>query len=369
MWERFETVELREERDRKTYNSIDLARFIAVILVVTIHVSVFGSNATGIFKWLNFGISQYIARLAVPFFFVTSGYFLYRKSLYKDFSFSYTWHYAKKIFRIYLIWTLVYSPIIIRGWTRNPKGIAHAFIGFCRDFLLVGSYYQLWYLNALIFAVLLISLCLKKGMKPKTILIVSGVFYCLGLVGNQSWFGLILPLKSSIPSFWAALKLVKKVIVTTRDGLFDGFIFVSIGMVLAYYKTDISRQKAGAGFVISILLLALEIAILQLADLTSSRDMYLMLVPTTLFGFIYVLNCDLQNSGIDYTNLRHMSSMVFYMHIGILYVISTLQHKIFHLEGTNSLTFVLTLGITLVCCQIFLKLSYKKMKWLQVFYS
>ena len=56
----------------KSYIGIDLFRVIAAILIIAIHTSPFGSYSA----WADFVLTRVIARVAVPFFFMTSGFFL-----------------------------------------------------------------------------------------------------------------------------------------------------------------------------------------------------------------------------------------------------------------------------------------------------
>ena len=54
----------------KYYSGIDWMRLIAAVLVITIHTSPLASyNTTG-----DFILTRVIARVAVPFFFMTTGY-------------------------------------------------------------------------------------------------------------------------------------------------------------------------------------------------------------------------------------------------------------------------------------------------------
>ena len=56
--------------ERKTYYALDVAKFISAFLVVCIHTGpLLDVDATG-----NFILVQILARLAVPFFFVASGF-------------------------------------------------------------------------------------------------------------------------------------------------------------------------------------------------------------------------------------------------------------------------------------------------------
>lgn len=76
--------------------TLDLAKFICAILVVTIHL------------WSREGLLYYIpngiARVAVPFFFVASGYFIKGKIQNGGNLFTY----VTKYFIIYIFWSLVF---------------------------------------------------------------------------------------------------------------------------------------------------------------------------------------------------------------------------------------------------------------------
>ena len=56
----------------KNYTGIDCFRFLAAFLIIAIHTSPLGSfSAVG-----DFVLTRVIARVAVPFFFMTSGFFM-----------------------------------------------------------------------------------------------------------------------------------------------------------------------------------------------------------------------------------------------------------------------------------------------------
>lgn len=230
--------------DNQNYNAIDLTKFICAILVVAIHIKPFGDNAD--FRFLNYGIQNYLARIAVPFFFVTSGFLLYRKTSFENFSIERPLKYTLKLFRLYIIWSLIYLPLNIKTYISGGKGVIHSLLEYVRNFIFTGSYTQLWYLNATIFAVILITILLKRQISPKKIILCAAVFYFLGLFA-QSYFGVIEPLRSLMPNFWNILKLFSKIIVTTRNGLFEGFLFVGIGMFFAFYQEKLLNYSRGGG--------------------------------------------------------------------------------------------------------------------------
>lgn len=59
----------------KNYDMVDLCKFIACICIVCIHTAAFSDFVSGGYYY----ISSCIFRIAVPFFFVTSGFFYGKK--------------------------------------------------------------------------------------------------------------------------------------------------------------------------------------------------------------------------------------------------------------------------------------------------
>ena len=59
------------------FNGIDVMKFLCAIFVCTIHIEPFGRNIFGVD--LNFWLMNYVCRVAVPFYFVSAGFFLFRK--------------------------------------------------------------------------------------------------------------------------------------------------------------------------------------------------------------------------------------------------------------------------------------------------
>ena len=59
-------------------NAVDLLKVIFCVFIICLHTE-FLENTIGVSSNLTWIIKQYFFRLAVPFFFVTSGYFLGEK--------------------------------------------------------------------------------------------------------------------------------------------------------------------------------------------------------------------------------------------------------------------------------------------------
>ncbi len=357
--------------DKQNYNSIDLAKFICSILVVTIHILPFGYHGkTGIISYLNLNyiVQQYLARIAVPFFFVCSGFFLYKKTSLTNFTFESTKKYALRLLRLYITWTLIYFPLSLNRFLKNENGIIYGTLVYIRDFVFTAIYTNLWYLKATAFAVLLISFLLYKKVTPKKIIATAFVFYMIGLFA-QSWFGFITPLRKLTPFIWSLLKIVEELIVTTRNGLFFGFIFVGIGMIFAFYKVNISKNKALIGFIVSMFLMLIEVFLLKYFGFIREFNMYLFLVPASFFGFSFVHQIRLKNSTI-YKTLRILSSLIFYTHLWVSYITSKILAIICKPLVNTCLLFIVTLILTIAVSMIILKLSeLQKFKWFKKLYT
>ncbi|MFR5078546.1 MAG: acyltransferase family protein [[Clostridium] innocuum] len=170
--------------ERKTYYALDVAKFISAFLVVCIHTGpLLDVDATG-----NFILVQILARLAVPFFFVASGFLFFRKL---DFKREYNdyenkaqlKHYLWRLCKIYIIWTILYLPftyLLLKG----QDGITvNSVLLYVRDFFFTGSFYHLWFLPALLVAVPVVYICLFKLGLGKTILF-GFLLYLIGMAGN-----------------------------------------------------------------------------------------------------------------------------------------------------------------------------------------
>ena len=59
----------------KQYKSLDLVKFICAILIIVLHTAPFGSYS----KMLTFGFRNIVTVIAVPFFFLTSGFLAFKK--------------------------------------------------------------------------------------------------------------------------------------------------------------------------------------------------------------------------------------------------------------------------------------------------
>lgn len=364
-----EVIEQKHLTDGRNYNAVDLAKFICSILVMTVHIYPFGfSDETGPIRYMNDLFENYLSRIAVPFFFVCSGFFLYKKTTLPSFHFGPTKKYALRLLRLYFVWTLIYFPLAYKEFPIDEKGMAYAILTYVKRCVFTGSYTHLWYLNAAIFAVLLISLLLYKKVSPPKMMGAALILYIIGLFA-QSWFGFIAPLRESAPVLWSMLKLVERIIETTRNGLFEGFLFVGFGMLFAYYRFPISRKMSLFGFIFSMILMFAEFSLLEHFGFAREHDMYLFLVPASFFGFSLVYQIELPDRPI-YKTLRTLNSLIFYSNLWVRSAVGKTLKMIYEPLPRTCLLFILTLAVTVTGSLIVMKLAdLRGFRWLKKMYT
>lgn len=136
--------------------------------------------------------------------------------------------YLSKIIKLYLIWTVIYLPLSVVGFVNDGTSFLKSAMIFIRNVLFVGENYMswpLWYLLALIVAVLIIWGLLKLRIPRKAILLLSIITAFIG-VGLDYCHenGTLQTLTDAYFSIFAK----------TRNGLFVGFMYVALGMICSY---------------------------------------------------------------------------------------------------------------------------------------
>jgi surface polysaccharide O-acyltransferase-like enzyme len=217
-----------------TYNyRIDAVKFFSIIAVVLIHVSaVLPSKDLATIS--NYYIYRHALDISVPFFFAVSGYFLASKE-----SIVYISKYAKKIFIMYLAFSLLYI-FLNTGFALLDRLILKvsfwgSFKNLSSSFSIVnllngtiGSYH-LWFLTGMVFASLLLYVCIYFKLKPKTIFLLAFIFYSLNII-----------------DFFELGALIK------YGGFPKGFFFLSMGYFAYHKKKDLSKPLLW--FILSITL-------------------------------------------------------------------------------------------------------------------
>ncbi|MFJ7914160.1 MULTISPECIES: serine racemase VanT catalytic subunit [unclassified Lysinibacillus] len=253
----------------RAYVGIDYFRFAAALLVIAVHTSPLFSYS----ETVDFILTRIIARIAVPFFFMTSGFFLI--SRYNDNSDKLK-IFLKKTSIIYVIAILLYVPLnIYNGYFSMDNLLPNIM----KDIVFDGTLYHLWYLPASIIGAA-IAWYLLKRVGVSFALIVTMILYVVGMLGD-SYYGFA----EKIPFLKKMFELMFEVADYTRNGLFFAPLFFVLGGIIADKAIKVSLKKSVIGFVISLALLFGEGMALHQWGVQRHDSMYMMLLPCMFFLF------------------------------------------------------------------------------------
>ena len=348
--------------ETKQYSGVDLTKFICAFLILCIHWEPFA----GLNNTLNSVTVNFLARLAVPFFFIASGFFAFRKIDSDNVDLSVTWKSVKKLLKLYLILSVIYLPFTIVEVVKadNLNEALNILLSWIKNMFFTAGYGFLWYLPATAFAVFAVAVMLKKKISFKVIISLGIVLFAVGLLG-QTYFGAIKPL-SEYEGLWHILKCIRDIIVTTRNGLFEGLLFVALGAALAHRRIkERGLWSSLIGFVISLGLLFTESYLLSTLDWKLEYDMYIFMVPAAFFLFEIALNVNFNKPNLSRC-FRIYSTLFYLTHMLVVELAFALELQT---KMPSIISFVLIAVTTLALDSIIIKLSeLKQFKFLKNLY-
>lgn len=282
------------ESSTASYHGIDLIKFLCAFLVVSIHVAPFSEGHFQNAQLLNFLYAKVFARIAVPFYFTASGFFLFRGMDRRSIDMERIGKYCWKLLRMYALWSLL---------------------------LFTGKDMHLWYLKATVVAVIFVGLCFRWCRRDLLIGLLALGLYGLGISGDAYyWYrgpfhGL--PLTDFLTGMYVHF------FDTTRNGFFMGVPFVLMGALLSRKPLKLRAGLAALGFVCSLAALFLEAHFLESRGICEDYNMYLMLLPTNFFLFVLALNLNLKDRP-GYQKLREIGALIYYLHMLVFTVLEFL---------------------------------------------
>ena len=172
-------------------NSVDIVRLICALLVVTEHTMPFMDIYPDV--WTAF---YKVCVLAVPYFFVVSGFFVAQSDN--------KMKVLKQYVKFYLIWSLVYDVWWFLDWAFLGEQTAKIdFVTFIKyrmiEFFGLGSFYHMWYLWALIFLTIL-TIMAEKIKLEKFLLVLMLICFFISLV-LEPYYGILVTPHAALKQF------------------------------------------------------------------------------------------------------------------------------------------------------------------------
>lgn len=161
-----------EKSTKMKNNSIDAYKLFAAICVIAIHTCPL-IECTNTFA---IGIYEAIISTAVPFFFISTGFFLKKCCSQPSSQPAILIAYLKKIISLYLLWSLIYSPLAIIRYRQMGLSFFGGLKSYIKGLIFVGEHYNswiLWYLLSTIYALLIITFLIRRNISSQNIVLIG----------------------------------------------------------------------------------------------------------------------------------------------------------------------------------------------------
>lgn len=326
--------------------TLDKFKILCAILIIAIHTY----PLLSVNENLDFIFTHVFCRIGVPFFLMVTGFFVLPKALENRENLI---KYTVKIVKIYAICILLYLPINIYAGKFNGIGI----LRLLRELLITGTFYHLWYFPALILGIW-ITYFLVKHLKITIALSICILLYIIGLLGD-SYYGLV----EDVDVFRSFYNTIFNIFKYTRNGLFYVPIFLILGYKMKYLKLNLTKNINIVLSFMSLILMICEGTILYHFSLRKWDSMYIMLIPTMIFIFNFIMQYNNENN----KKLRNVSTTIYIMHPIFIIVVRGIA-KVIKLEQimiNNSIVhYLLVVIITVLFSIAFEKIKEKvREKW------
>jgi len=275
---------------------LDLVRLIAAATVVMNHCFIEENG------FMNHFGSEMLARWSVGFFFMISGFFM--KKGFKDIV-----KYCVRIFILYVIWTVMYALFLgLNIW--NPWDM---FIS-----LRNGIIMPFWYFPTLISCILTVWIVNYITKSPKITVVVCGLLYIVAIMGDT--FIRVAPIGNFMDTYF--YPVFERIVGThdTRDGIFNGSFFISIGLLLSSLSKEGKLKITNKKKYLAISLVALFVywaeVCLEIEYDLGNRDVLVTAPVLCTLIFVYAYNCQMDKERAVF--FRSLSSAIFLIHYAFL---------------------------------------------------
>ena len=273
----------------RKYNSIDLMKFVMALCVVTIHTYIVDSMESSLVQDILYSL----IRSAVPFFFITSAYFVMQRKEKGGII-----KYWKRIFQLYITWSVInFISVNLINHSLCVENIPTYIYQ-----IFFNGYSVLWYLWGILIALPLLIKIRDGGAKPWYFLVIAVLAYLFNRAythygsmenPNKIWL-------------WSACLYKGNYFGITNFCL--AITYLSIGSFFSMYKY---RQY----MVISVALIILGSIMMHFE---THKDVALG-VPVIAFGlFPLIKEWQLNLSRVSFKWLRKMSTLIYFIHIIII---------------------------------------------------
>lgn len=345
------------KKKNNEFIAIDICKMFCAYAVVSIHLLPFADVSWEFMFWFN----QVLCRLAVPFFFLSAGFFLYDKIHKKDRMSAY----IKRLLVLYLFYTVLHIGLIFKSYNEDGIMGVDKITIFLKDFFLKGIYVHLWYLPALAIAAGICYLLMERLKRNEREMMVLAVL-CYGFGVSVNAYS---PFFEQNPFLNGVITSYKTVFETTRNGVFFGFPYVFWGIFLKkhIHKIEIKKKSSFLWmFLICLFFMSVEAYLLRAFTFQENFSMLFMTPITVCVMFLGLCLIDIPLCYVKAgAVMRKMSFLIYAWHM--------LVHKycgpyVYYKMDSQWYYLVIILSTTVLSGTIVYFSRVKRLEWLKYLY-
>lgn len=324
--------------------AIDVVKYLMAFCVIAIHTLPLknGHNEV-LIKFFNTGVS-----IAVPFFFLSSGYLIARKfSGNKKSNLFLIDKQIKKLLQYYIIWTLIYLPLTIYGFIQSGDGLKKSCGLFFRNLVFQGeNYYSwpLWFLLSSIYGFIIFRFIVKYS---KAFNMWCTIAICIFVAFYFTTDYLI-----TVNVNDAGLRLIAVLLEKTvgKGRMFSGTFYILMGALIAECDFSMKNKR-----------LAVIFGVLYLVTAFSGFGLMKILMCISFFAFVLFIRVEKHNGRY----FRRTSTIMYYTHMLFFFLLKLL----FKQDMYGFMGFMVCSVMTNIMAYVLNTARYKNNKWITTLFG
>lgn len=322
----------------KTYNGLDLLKFIMALFVVMIHVkpNVHSDILTTVFNP--------ILSIAVPVFFVLSSVLIFKKSTNVNWGGAPLIRYSKRLAILYFCWLIIDIWFVLFKRQYISDGFPKGCFEFVKDLILGSTFPGSWFLSALLVSVVLVYVGYRTIGKYAIVciaLLISLYVSCIDLLPENMW-GLY---------EWYATNVRQEVGLSFPSQM----IWVAMGLIIGINLDNVLlHKKTIYPWVIGLAIVCYVLSLFWHSIFVK----YVSVVSVCLIAFFI----ELPDKPV-YKRIRNYSILIFLFHFSIAGKMSLFCSFVGDSLLTNWLYYILVVVISITFAEVVLRLE--KIRYLE----
>ena len=294
---------------RKNYSAVDVAKLFFCVCVVITHTKTIRYLPTGIRGIVN----ALVIRSLVPFFFITSGFFLYQNVQLRGAPQACR-KYVTRMLQPLIIFETIGELLYIGFKLYRGDTIPHLIRNVLREVVFYPRA-SMWFLQACIVGCILLNLFYRKNSPMIIPVLVGCPLFSFALLCNNYRF------LAEVFGIGKHADWFLKHCISARNGVFYGFLFMAIGGAIAQYRL-IERIDGRAAWVLLVMAYFLYYReMVMLRGRMRADDGSLFISQIFAVPLLFIVLCRFKGS-IPFSSVcRRYSTGIFYLQKIVLYIV------------------------------------------------